>query len=165
MQRRASLQSCAVAVFSEACGRLQRVKLCRALGGLGMRGGHLLQRQLLQHLLAQEARPHARPHLLQRAHLPRRGPPLRLRLPPLLVRPCPIHTLLCCRCTDTLCLCIMHMHPTTRACPATSSCTCAHTPCLFAATCLCASQPCSPNRIISRKYMRKVIPLKQERCH
>ncbi len=148
MRGRASLQSCSVVVLSEACGCLQRVKLCRALGGLGVRGGHLLQRQLLQHLLAQEARPHARPHLLQRAHLPRRGPPLRLCLPPLLVRPCPIHPLPCCCCTDGMCLCIRHMHPAMIACTATSSCTCAHTPWFSAATCLCASQPCSPDRSI-----------------
>jgi hypothetical protein len=43
--------------------------------------------QLLCHLLAEEARFDAWPDLLQRADLKRRGPALRLRLPPLLVRP------------------------------------------------------------------------------
>jgi ribonucleoside-diphosphate reductase beta chain len=38
---------------------------------LRRRGRHLLQRQLLQHLLVEEARPHAGPHLQQRAHQPR----------------------------------------------------------------------------------------------
>jgi hypothetical protein len=61
----------------------QQGQLRRAPGRLRRRGGHLLQRQLLQHLLAEEARPHARPHLQQRAHQPRRGPALRLRLPAL----------------------------------------------------------------------------------
>ncbi len=51
-----------------------------------MRGRHLLLRLLLLNLLAQEARSDARAHLLQRAHQPRRGPALRLRLPALLVR-------------------------------------------------------------------------------
>ena len=38
---------------------------------LRRRRGHLLQRRLRLHLLAQEARPHARADLLQRAHLAR----------------------------------------------------------------------------------------------
>mmetsp|Transcript_8299 Transcript_8299/g.21239 ORF Transcript_8299/g.21239 Transcript_8299/m.21239 type:complete len:274 (+) Transcript_8299:607-1428(+) len=47
-------------------------------------GGHLLLGLLLLHLLAQEARADAGPHLLQRAHLARRGDALRLRVPTLL---------------------------------------------------------------------------------
>jgi hypothetical protein len=61
----------------------QQGQLRRAPHRLRRGGGHLLQRQLLQHLLAEEARPDARPHLQQRAHQPRRGPALRLRLPAL----------------------------------------------------------------------------------
>ena len=114
---------------SEGCGCLQRVELCGAAGGVGLRGGHLLQRQLLQRLLAQEARPHARPHLLQRAHLPRRGPPLRLRLPPVLVSPHP-----CSPCfpecqTQSSCLCpdIRYVSATLRAKDSPAA-ACAQTP-------------------------------------
>ena len=109
--------------------RLQLRAVCRAAAGVCVRGGHLLLRLLLFHLLAQEARSHARwvagpspggprgmaaaggalfrarrmptapmphpctpplttcrPHLLQRAHQPRRGPAHRLRLPAVQVR-------------------------------------------------------------------------------
>ncbi|CAF89527.1 unnamed protein product, partial [Tetraodon nigroviridis] len=52
----------------------------RARGGLCRRGGNLLLGLLCRHLLAEEARPDARPDLLQRADQQRRGSALRLRL-------------------------------------------------------------------------------------
>uniref|UniRef100_A0A3Q2XLY4 Ribonucleotide reductase regulatory subunit M2 n=1 Tax=Hippocampus comes TaxID=109280 RepID=A0A3Q2XLY4_HIPCM len=60
--------------------RQQERHLRRARGGFRRRGGHLLLRLLRRHLLAEETRPDARTHLLQRAHQQRRGSPLRLCL-------------------------------------------------------------------------------------
>mmetsp|Transcript_34146 Transcript_34146/g.113022 ORF Transcript_34146/g.113022 Transcript_34146/m.113022 type:complete len:369 (-) Transcript_34146:1252-2358(-) len=56
----------------------------RAARRVRRRGRHLLLGLVLRAVLAQEARADARPHLLERAHLARRGAALRLRLPALL---------------------------------------------------------------------------------
>merc|ERR1719387_2142635 len=61
----------------------QGEQLRRAYRSFRMRGGHTLQRLLLRHLLAQEAGPHARAHLLERVDLPRRRLARGLRLPSL----------------------------------------------------------------------------------
>ena len=58
--------------------------VCRAAGRVRGGRGHLLLGLVLRHLLAQEARAHARADLLQRAHLARRGHALRLCVPALL---------------------------------------------------------------------------------
>ena len=73
--------------LTAGAGAAQRVLVRGAAGGVGVRGGHLLLGLLLLHLLAQEARPDARAHLFQRAHLARRRPPLRLCVPAVLVSP------------------------------------------------------------------------------